>query len=257
MPTKIRIGRPRNLDEGDRVVFKAGGENMRGTVTAYREKGHLRIKGVDEKQYTTNKNENGCFVDKTDIQYEPFGIFVFDTALDDTDTTFRQSAVFWKEFCDASGWSFQYERVHSISDLKYFLEERLIDQSVLLFNGHGSKDLGWKLSNGELLNDQIIDFKPNNFNRNKLVIFSACEIGNNARLMQGLKNLFCAEALFAYNCSVYENVCFLIESLLLTYINDDYKAGKLVEHYAAVCAGTDRLKTINRDNARIHPLVIC
>lgn len=255
MPRKTKIGRPRNFDKGHRVVFSIDDVPMRGTVSAYNG-AHLRIVGVDGRQFTTKRSEQGCFVVKDSIEHERFGVFVFDTALDDDDTASRQSASFWKEFCTSSGWDFQYERIHSMSDLKFFLVDRKISHPVIIFNGHGEKDSGWKLSNGDKLNDKTFDFEPNNHNKGKIVIFSACEVGSNKYMSDQLKDKFCAEALYAYNCVVFDSMCFLIESLLLTYIDDDYRSVALKNHYDDLKNGTQRLTKINSDQSREYPLVM-
>lgn len=65
------------------------------------------------------------------------GVRVFDTVLDGKNTrdmVSRNSADFWRPFCKSAGWSFNYERIHSLDDLKYFFQ-RKSKKTSLYFQG--------------------------------------------------------------------------------------------------------------------------
>ncbi|MGL6507973.1 hypothetical protein ACSZOC_19625 [Aeromonas hydrophila] len=62
------------------------------------------------------------------------GVRVFDTVLDGKNTrdmVSRNSADFWKPFCKSAGWNFNYERIHSLNDLKYFFSKK--SKRILLY----------------------------------------------------------------------------------------------------------------------------
>ncbi len=116
------------------------------------------IRGVDKdgKQYTTASNGKGQKIKFKSIRDTSFGVFVLDTQLDKGWRSKRQGARFWEEYCYHAGWSFAYERVHSLADLNYVLGERTIGEDVLLFNGHGCSSGGWTLSNREHISGDTI-----------------------------------------------------------------------------------------------------
>lgn len=81
-------------------------------------------------------------------------IRIFDTILSSDkagDSASRNSADFWKAFCFSSGWSFNYERIHSLNDVEFFFCQTKIKEQVIIFSGHGDSQDGFRLSNDEVL----------------------------------------------------------------------------------------------------------
>lgn len=107
-----------------------------------------------------------------------FGIRVFDTILEDNagDTVTRNSADFWRIFCQSSKWRFSYERVHSLDDLRFFFKKP-IKENVIIFSGHGNKQDGYFLSNGQCFSGEekkinIFKYKQKEpENNNFLILF--------------------------------------------------------------------------------------
>jgi len=119
------------------------------------------------------------------------GVRVFDTVLDDKnlkDTVSRNSADFWKVFCKSAGWSFSYERIHSLVDLEYFFSKK-IKENVIIFSGHGDSNDGFYLTNGDVLDGSCNILVPEK-NQGKSIIFSTCCMGQNQKLCSKLKDIF-------------------------------------------------------------------
>ena len=190
------------------------------------------------------------------------GIRVFDTVLDvkRNDTVSRNAADFWSPFCKSAGWKFGYERVHSLTDLEYFLSKK-INENVIIFSGHGLGNLkggkvGFHLTNGDVL-DGSSNIKIHKENHGKIIIFSACLIGSNEALCKGLGKLFDAEFLFAYRHEVYDRFCFLNESILLTYIEHSTKSGDAKFNHAKFeefRKQTMFMKNMNKEHVKLHPM---
>lgn len=185
-----------------------------------------------------------------------FGVRVFDTVLDRKnirDTSSRNSADFWKTFCLASNWRFSYERVHSLTDLSYFLN-RKINESVIIFSGHGNID-GWHMTNGDVLNENNIS-GIHDGNTGKDIIFSSCLMAKNDELCKSLKTGLGAKRLFAYRKEMSDKDCFLNESILLTFIakklgqNQNFTEGD----FLTFRKNTNFMKTLSEHNARVHPM---
>lgn len=253
--------------KGRRVEFYAKNEFMRGWVYDNSD-GDIKIRGIDGNKYSSAKKTGFIRYEKSTLNVETFGIRVFDTILSDDggDSTSRRSHAYWEEFCKASGWSFGYERIHSITDLNYFFDKTFILEPIIIFNGHGldkddedeSLEKGFSLSNGEVINENS-KILISEENKKKIIIFSSCLIGNNKKLSEKLKTQFGAEALFAYKVKVYDNICFLIESYLLTLLNSNFdnqsKFKNLDKIFTTTKESTDIFKTFNKPNAKSHPLV--
>ena len=205
--------------KGRRVDFFVDDALMRGWVTE-NSGGCIQLRGIDGHAYSSKKMPGHIRYDTGTLGVENFGVRVFDTILSDNggNTTSRRSHAYWKEFCGASEWYFNYERIHSKSDLKYFFasEEYPITEQIIIFNGHGL-DTGFSLSNGDVISKPG-DFEVFGSNRKKILIFSSCLIGKNKALALGLKELFDAEAVFAYTEKVSDGFCYLVESYLLTLL---------------------------------------
>lgn len=182
-------------------------------------------------------------------------IRVFDTVLShkrNGDSVTRNSADFWKPFCDASDWGFNYERVHSLDDLEFFLS-RKIKEDVIIFSGHGNEE-GFSLSNRDWI-DESWGFSMPEKNRDKKIIFSSCLIGNNPDLCEELKTIFKASHLFAYKHKIQDRFCFTLESILLTLM--DEKNGNFTpSRFGNFQGNTDFIKNMNKKHTKVHPLVM-
>ncbi|MNE69827.1 hypothetical protein D3C80_1655780 [compost metagenome] len=89
------------------------------------------------------------------------GIRVFDTVLDGKNTrdmVSRNSADFWRPFCKSAGWSFNYERIHSLDDLKYFFSKK-IKEDIIIFSGHGNENGFFFQMEIALMENQIVLFQ--------------------------------------------------------------------------------------------------
>jgi len=183
-------------------------------------------------------------------------IRVFDTVLDGkniNDTVTRNSSDFWKVFCNASGWSFNYERVHSLADLEFFMS-RVIKQDIIIFSGHGNED-GWHMTNREVFIPSTFNHKKiHEKNFGKIVIFSSCLIGKSEQLCKEYKSLFGARKLFAYRHVMHDRYCFLNESILLSMLE---QVGSFSESdFIDFKEKTLFMKNLNKKHVRLHPMVM-
>lgn len=187
-------------------------------------------------------------------------IRVFDTILDSSklkDTVTRDSSSFWKPFCKSSGWDFNYERVHSISDLNFFFS-RKIKEDILIFSGHGNED-GFYLSNNDCFrasSEGLIKFPVKN--EGKTIIFSSCLIGKKASLCEEYKKYFNADAVFAYRHLMSDRFCFLNESILLTIISHHFisKNSFSLKNFEEFKEKTSFMKNMNQSHVKKHPMVM-
>jgi hypothetical protein len=247
--------------KGRRVDFFVKDTLMRGWVTDNSERGIL-LKGVDGKAYSSKTMPGHTRYDTGTLGVEDFGVRVFDTILTDSggNTTSRRSHAYWEEFCKASEWNFNYERIHSKSDLEYFFgsEEYPMTEQIFIFNGHGL-DTGFTLSNGDVISKPD-DFEVFGSNRKKILIFSSCLVGKNKALALNLKKLFDAEAIFAYTEEVSDSFCYLVESYLLTllysefFYTDNFQG--LKEILQITRKGTDIFRKLEMPGVSQHPLVM-
>lgn len=187
------------------------------------------------------------------------GIRVFDTVLDGKNTrdmVSRNSADFWRPFCKSAGWSFNYERIHSLDDLKYFFSKK-IKEDIIIFSGHGNEN-GFYFSNGDCLDGKSNSFIPVK-NHGKVIIFSSCLIGKSECTSQSLKLFFSAEALFSYRNLMLDRFCFLNESILLTSIEHKFNRGKgsfTGNDFIEFQIQTDFMKNMNEKHVKLHPMVM-
>lgn len=187
-------------------------------------------------------------------------IRVFDTILDTSkikDTVSRDSSSFWKPFCKSSGWAFSYERIHSISDLNFFLS-RKIKEDILIFSGHGNTD-GFHLSNGEIFKPDEEMLKPVPVkNAEKTIIFSSCGIGQNEKLCEQYKSFFGAQAVFAYKHLMSDRFCFLNESILLTMLSHHFSKKNVfsIKNFEDFQSKTLFMKNMNQEYVKSHPMVM-
>ena len=239
------------LTENMRIVFKTlYGRTKTGHITYCRGRS-VRIKGVDSRIYRTMIEGKGEKVEYRTIKPEPFSVCVFDTQLDKGWRSRRQSAKFWEQICFQADWDFTYERIHSLEDMRYFLEERKIPARIIIFNGHGTSSDGFRLTNNQVL-DRNTAIKIHPDNKHKIIIFSSCLIGANRRLCKSLFELFCAEAVVAYKTEVQDVFAFLVETALLELFDFGYSIETAVE---TVKKSLDPWKTINLKGAKAFPLV--
>lgn len=187
-------------------------------------------------------------------------IRVFDTILDTSkikDTVSRDSSSFWRPFCKSSGWGFSYERIHSISDLNFFLS-RKIKEDIIIFSGHGNTD-GFHLSNGDIFKPANENLKPVPAkNAKKIIIFSSCGIGQNEKLCEQYKSYFNADAVFAYKHLMSDRFCFLNESILLTMMSHIlWKKNTFSgSNFQDFQSKTLFMKNMNQDHVKSHPMVM-
>ena len=183
-----------------------------------------------------------------------FGVRVFDTVLDGRnikDTFSRNAADFWRQYCKASGWSFSFERIHSLTDLSYFMN-RTIKEDVILFSGHGH-DNGWHMTNKEVLNEESIDqIVVNKNNTGKEIVFSSCLMGINGSLCNSIKTKFEAKRLFAYRHEMEDRFCYLNEAILLTLL--EKKKNFTEKDFEKFKASTVFMKNLNKKGVKMHPM---
>lgn len=225
-------------EKGTPVKFKIhDGEWRRGKVTA-RGGRTYRLKDDNGRRYSTDAVNKTRKVKARSIAPLQFGVFVFDTKLDKSLKSQRQSGVFWEQYCNAppGRWSYANERVHSLVDLRYFLS-RSISQPVLIFNGHGDLNgRGWVLSNGEFFNPHPrkdgswcmkggehdcasspqLDLHRNN--HKKTIILSSCLLGGQSDLCSRMLEALDARAVIGYKAEVYDRTCYLVEPLLVHFL---------------------------------------
>jgi hypothetical protein len=192
------------------------------------------------------------------------GIRVFDSILDgkkNKDTVSRNAADYWKAFCHSAGWDFSYERIHSLTDLEFFMS-RKIKEDVIIFSGHGyagkENENGFHLSNKEVYCGQPEIIMPMK-NHGKTVIFSSCLMGKNDLLAQTIKSALGADYLFAYKHLMYDRFCFLNESILLTtmeYISNKGKQSFTDNDFIDFQVNTEFLKNMNGKHVKSHSMLM-
>ena len=238
------------LRVGDPVRFRYRGAEHWGRITR-RARRNIRIKGADGRRFTTGEG-HGRRIRSADIRPAPLGVFVLDTHLDRSLYSDRQAADFWYRYCQAAGWSYGCERIHSLADLRYFLGRRSIREDVILLSGHGHRRDGFRLTNGERLRASTsLSLHPSN--GDKLLLVSSCQIGADARLCRELLSKLRARALIGYTDAIRDDMCFIAEPYLLQLLaagEDVARAVELVRDRMAA------LKTINRPGARRFPLAV-
>ncbi len=185
-------------------------------------------------------------------------IRVFDTILEHhgADRTTRNSADFWRPFCAASNWEFNYERVHSLADIEFFFGKP-IKENVIIFSGHGTAKDGFHLSNGEKIDGNNI-LKIHKNNSGKIIIFSSCLIGKDSKLIEKIKYLFSANAIFAYQHIMEDRFFFLNESILLTMMDKKFTKGKNFTNtnFDEFIKKTIFMKNMNAAYVQEHPLLM-
>ncbi len=233
-----------------RVRFRTqDGEHLRGQIT-YSQNKVIRIVDDSNRRYTTASAAKGRKVQLKTIKGISQGVFVFDTQLDKGWRSQRRAAGFWEEYARHAFWTFGHERVHSLDDLRYFLERRTISESTLIFNGHSSQKGGFQFSNGERF-DRSVTLTLNQKNRGKVVIFSSCCLGANQSLLEHYKTQLHAQAVIAYKSVVTDSIAFLAESALIQLLDIHLpaKATAIVRESLAPWKG------INQRGAKGFPIV--
>lgn len=235
---------------GDGVRFRVEGEEHWGQITRRMPRG-LRIKSADGRQYTMGAGQ-GTRLRQTDVRPAAFGVFVLDTHLDRSLYSDRQAADFWYRYCQAAGWSFGCERVHSLADVRYFLGKRRIREEVIVISGHGREQEGLQLTNGDRLDARTrLSIHPSNVH--KLYLFSCCQLGANQLLCAALVRKLRARALVTYSSDVHDDICFIAEPYLLQLLSSSQSVQLAAEHVRTTLAA---LKTINEPGARRFPLEV-
>ena len=186
-------------------------------------------------------------------------IRVFDTILEKKrgDSATRNSSDFWRPFCSASCWEFNYERVHSLRDIELFFSKH-IKEEIIIFSGHGTDTDGFHLSNGEKI-DGTQDFKKVAKNAGKTLIFSSCLIGSNLNRAVAIKQAFAASTLFAYQHVMEDRFCFLNEAILLTMLGHNLEKNrkKFSENdFIDFVVNTEFMKNMNQKGVKNHPLLM-
>lgn len=183
-------------------------------------------------------------------------IRLFDTILNinNKSTTDRNYQEIWSAYTKLKGWKFFYERMHSFSDAEFFLSKS-ISEDVIIFSGHGGKSPGFILSNGDSLMPEDlekIDIKKTT--ENKFIVFAACGIGRNTKLLQQYKTALKAKRIFAYKHDVSDEYCFLFESILMEFISRNINFNE--KNFDEYREATSFLKNINSKNVKTHPMVM-
>jgi hypothetical protein len=239
----------RHINADHWVSFETSeGKSHRGRITA-KDKRVVRVVDSQGRQYSTSPTERGAKIRFKSIRALKMGVFLLDTQLDKQWKSTRRGAVFWEEYCRHAGWSFAFERVHSLADLSYILS-RSIQEHVLIFNGHSNRSNSWKLSNGDKL-DKTTQLKINDKNRHKVLLFSSCNIGGNEALCLRFKKLFQAHAVIGYSAPISDDFCFLVEPALLQLIQHGKQPWEATQ---IVRDAFDPWKGLNHPHAKVFPI---
>ncbi|MGO3890365.1 MAG: hypothetical protein ACTJHW_05255 [Paenalcaligenes sp.] len=183
-------------------------------------------------------------------------IRLFDTILNinKKNTTDRNYQEIWNAYTKLKGWKFFYERMHSLSDANFFLS-KTISEDVIIFSGHGGRSPSFILSNGESLMPEdleMIDIKKTT--ENKFIIFAACGIGKDLKLLKKYKDALKAKRIFSYKHEISDEYCFLFESILMEFISRNLEFNE--KHFDEYREATFFLKNINARNVKTHPMVM-
>lgn len=132
-----------------------------------------------------------------------------------------------KEFMRLLGTAYESEKVtvvakevHSLLDLRYFLDLARGDRGFVLihFVGHGEFTPGRTIV--ELTNGDEIDLSSRQglsvFRdlQNKVILLSCCGIGKDQKTLDKLREVSAALAVFAYAVNVYDYQAFLVDAIM-------------------------------------------
>lgn len=239
------------LRPGEWITFRTKDGDQHGGELTYRQGKVVRAVDAEGRQYVTSSSHRGRKIQLKSVRAMSMGVFVLDTQLDKSWRSDRHAATFWEEYCRHAGWSFGSERVHSLADLQYVLGKRVIREPVILFNGHGHHGDGWRLSNGDCLGIEA-ELTPHPLNNHKLLLFSSCGIGSNAKLCRHLLDTFRARALVSYTANITDEICFLAEPALLQLFRYDSTPERAT---ATVKMAFDPWKRVNAKHSKVFPIV--
>lgn len=116
---------------------------------------------------------------------------------------------------EASGCKVITREVHTREDFKYFLDKAIADPDIELihFVGHGSAT-GVEFTVDELDFDRTADLNLFRNLRNKILLFSCCDLGGKQQVLDKIQKTSGAWAVFGYASKVHDYQAFLIDAML-------------------------------------------
>lgn len=237
-----------NINE--RVIFTYNGVRHRGKVTRVEPK----------KRRVVTDSGRRLVVPVRSLKRSPDRVLILETPLDRSLKSGRIYGPMMQQWLSALGVEALYERVHTVQDMRQFLQRdgRNASTRFIHIMGHGTDGPG---INGATLH---LTFEPLNLREEaqifqglngKIIIFSCCEIGANLRVLEDIKQASGAAGVIAYRIQVddwYTNVAegLLYERLVNTTCSPQ-AAVRLVSE-AMRCLGTKVAGIITR-----KPVLVC
>ena len=194
-------------DVGERVLFTHTGKRQRGRVTAV-EKQNRRLVSDSGKRLV---------VPSRGMRPSPDRVLILETRLDrNLKKSKRIYGPMMQQWLQAMHVDALYERVHTMDDVKKFLqaEGKNVATRIVHFMGHGKKDHGRGMASLHLTFEWIDLGDPDHLEifrglNGKVLIFSCCQVGADAEAMLAVKKISGAAAVIAYRKEVddwYTNV---------------------------------------------------
>lgn len=196
----------------------------------------------------------------------PVQVLILETDLDRSLNSSRSQIPFMRGlFCTFPGVELVTKQVHSRADLVKFLDEarsqRVIEVIHLIAHGLQSATQATVI----LTKDEPVDLRqPENRQlfrgfRNRVLIFSCCQLGRDAELMRRLLRLSGARAVFSYTDDVKDRQAYLTEALLyhLLFRRDGKPLDQsaLIDLYQRLRFALPFLKVDGTRDALIDPLL--
>jgi len=237
-----------NINE--RVIFTYNGVRHRGKVTRVEPK---------KRRVVTDSGQR-LLVPVRSLKRSPDRVLILETRLDRSLKSGRIYGPMMQQWLSALKVEALYERVHTVEDMRYFLQRdgRSASTRFIHIMGHGTDGPGVGRATLHLT------FEPLNLRekveifqglKGKIIIFSCCEIGANLRVLNEIKQESGASGVIAYRIAVddwYTNVAegLLYERLINTTCSPQ-TAVRLVSE-AMKCLGTKVAGIVTR-----KPVLVC
>jgi hypothetical protein len=203
-----------DYDVGDRIIFKRSEDEkkMRGRVT--------RAPGRDQQYSVVTDSNRRVKVHHSHVKgVSPDRVLFLEGRLDRNLRSQRSYGPTFQRLLAAHGVEVLYEKIHTGRDLEKFLarEGRDPEFRVIHLSCHGKEKDGRGTAVLELTHESVDMVQSKKFFqglKGKILIFSSCEIGNDIKAMQIIKEESQAAAVIAYTREVNDYYTNLAEHLL-------------------------------------------
>ena len=214
------------FQKGERVIFADDdGNKHRGKITDVLPK-KKRAKVVTD----TNQRLE---VPVRRIRPSPDKVLILEARLDRNLKSRRLYGDMFRQWLSAYNVETLYERVHTVEDVRRFLAREGRDVSTLVIHVmcHGEDLPGRRRARLCLTLYKLDLVKDKNVFENlegKIVIFSCCEIGDDIKAMEEIKQISQASAIISYRKSVLDSYTNLTEVLLYDRLINTRKHPRII-----------------------------